>query len=102
MKSQFTNLYIKNLDPDVGQEEFEQLFQQFGSVTSAIIQLDEEGSSKGFGFVTYEHHEDAQWAVDELHDDDHHSCKLFVSRAQKKAMREEELRHCQDNHSQSR
>jgi polyadenylate-binding protein len=97
MKSQFTNLYIKNLDPDVGQEEFEQLFQQFGNVTSAIIQLDEEGQSKGFGFVNYEHHEEAQRAVDELHDNEHHGRKLFVSRAQKKAEREEELRRSYEN-----
>ena len=51
MKAQFTNLYIKNLDPEMRQEEFEELFQQFGNVTSALIQIDEEGNSKGFGFV---------------------------------------------------
>jgi polyadenylate-binding protein len=92
MKAQFTNLYIKNLDPEVSQDEFEALFLQFGHVTSAIIQLDDEGKSKGFGFVNYEHHEEAQAAVDALHDQEHHGRKLFVSRAQKKAEREEELR----------
>jgi polyadenylate-binding protein len=97
MKSQFTNLYVKNLDPEVGQEEFEQLFQQFGKVTSALIQLDEEGKSKGFGFVNYENHEEAEQAVNELHDKDHHGRKLFVSRAQKKAEREEELRRSYEN-----
>jgi polyadenylate-binding protein len=64
----------------------------YGNVTSAIIQFDEEGKSKGFGFVNYESHEEAQLAVDALHDQDHHGRKLFVSRAQKKAEREEELR----------
>jgi polyadenylate-binding protein len=92
MKAQFTNLYVKNVDPEMSQEEFEQLFTQFGSVTSALIQLDEEGKSKGFGFVNYENHEEAQIAVDKLHDTEHHGRKLFVSRAQKKAEREEELR----------
>ncbi|KAG2045625.1 RNA-binding domain-containing protein [Suillus hirtellus] len=38
MKAQFTNLYIKNLDLEVTQEEFEELFNRYGSVTSAIIQ----------------------------------------------------------------
>jgi len=92
MKAQFTNLYVKNLDPEMGQEEFEKLFTQFGAVTSALISVDEEGKSKGFGFVNYENHEEAQHAVDTLHDSDINGRKLFVSRAQKKAEREEELR----------
>ncbi|KIK57761.1 hypothetical protein GYMLUDRAFT_172381 [Collybiopsis luxurians FD-317 M1] len=92
MKAQFTNLYIKNLDPEVTQEEFEKLFEPFGNVTSAIVQVDEEGRSKGFGFVNYETHEEAQRAVDGLHDLEYKGRKLFVSRAQKKAEREEELR----------
>lgn len=92
MKAQFTNLYIKNVATDVTEEEFQALFDQFGAVTSAVIQRDEQGNSKGFGFVNYEGHEDAQKAVDGLHDTDLHGQKLFVSRAQKKAEREEELR----------
>ncbi|KAJ6547619.1 hypothetical protein B0H19DRAFT_953671 [Mycena capillaripes] len=92
MKSQFTNLYVKNVDPEMSQDEFEKLFIAFGTVTSALIQVDEEGKSKGFGFVNYERHEDAQVAVDALHDSEHYGKKLFVTRAQKKAEREEELR----------
>ena len=92
MKAQFTNLYVKNIDPEMPQEEFHQLFTQFGQVTSALIQVDENGNSKGFGFVNYENHEEAQVAVDNLHDTEHYGKKLFVSRAQKKAEREEELR----------
>lgn len=92
MKAQFTNLYVKNLDPEMPQEEFEKLFTQFGSVTSALISVDEEGKSKGFGFVNFDNHEEAQKAVDTLHDTEHNGRKLFVSRAQKKAEREEELR----------
>ncbi|KAL1747536.1 hypothetical protein HDZ31DRAFT_31762 [Schizophyllum fasciatum] len=92
MKSQFTNLYIKNIDPEVTDEEFETLFKGQGNVTSCVIQRDEEGKSRGFGFVNYETHEEAQKAVDNLNDQDFHGRKLFVSRAQKKAEREEELR----------
>jgi polyadenylate-binding protein len=92
MKAQFTNLYIKNLDLEVTQEEFEALFNKYGDVTSAIVQVDEEGRSKGFGFVNYATHDEAQRAVDNLHDTEINGKKLFVSRAQKKAEREEELR----------
>ncbi len=83
---------MKNLDPEVTQEEFTQLFEQFGLVTSAVVSVDDEGKSKGFGFVNFENHEEAQQAVDALHDSDYKGRKLFVSRAQKKAEREEELR----------
>jgi len=92
MKAQFTNLYIKNLDPEMSQEQFEELFNKYGIVTSAVVQVNEEGKSKGFGFVNYEHHDDAAKAVEGLHDIEINGYKLFVSRAQKKSEREEELR----------
>ncbi|KZS99201.1 polyadenylate binding protein [Sistotremastrum niveocremeum HHB9708] len=92
MKQQFTNLYVKNLDPEVTAQEFEDLFAQFGQITSAVLQTDDEGKNKGFGFVNFENHEEAQKAVDTLHDTDFKGKKLFVSRAQKKNEREEELR----------
>ncbi|KAK7054806.1 Protein phosphatase PP2A regulatory subunit B [Paramarasmius palmivorus] len=84
MKAQFTNLYVKNLDPEMSQEEFENLFAQYGTITSAVVQVDEEGRSKGFGFVNFEIHEEAQKAVDALHDTEINGRKLFVSRAQKR------------------
>jgi polyadenylate-binding protein len=92
MKSQFTNLYVKNLDPEMSEADFEKMFAEFGQVTSAALQMEDDTRSKGFGFVNYENHEDAQKAVDNLHDKDFNGRKLFVTRAQKKAEREEELR----------
>jgi len=92
MRSQFTNLYVKNIDPEVTENEFVELFARYGTVTSAVIQLDGEGRSKGFGFVNFEYHDQAQAAVEALHDSEHNGRKLFVSRAQKKAEREDELR----------
>ncbi|KAH9843051.1 polyadenylate binding protein [Rhodofomes roseus] len=92
MKAQFTNVYVKNVDPEVTDDEFMELFGQFGNVTSAVVQRDDDGRSRGFGFVNYETHEEAQKAVETLHDSEHNGRKLFVTRAQKKAEREEELR----------
>ncbi|KAL5489877.1 PAB1 [Sanghuangporus weigelae] len=91
-KSQFTNIYVKNLDSEVTDDEFMEMFGKYGEVTSAVVQRDEEGRSKGFGFVNYKEHESAQAAVDGLHDSDCKGKKLFVTRAQKKSEREEELR----------
>jgi len=92
MRSQFTNLYVKNIDSEVTADEFVELFEKYGTVTSAVIQFDDEGRSKGFGFVNFDAHEQAQAAVEALHDFEYKGKKLFVSRAQKKAEREDELR----------
>ncbi|KAH9996795.1 polyadenylate binding protein [Russula vinacea] len=92
MRSQFTNLYVKNIDPEVTENDFVELFSNYGTVTSAVIQVDDEGRSKGFGFVNFEIHDQAQAAVENLHDSEYKGRKLFVSRAQKKAEREDELR----------
>lgn len=92
MKANFTNVYVKNLDPEVDDLEFQEMFTKYGPITSAVVQRDETGKSKCFGFVNFENHEDARVAVDDLHDSEHRSRKLFVSRAQKKNEREEELK----------
>ncbi|SNX85989.1 probable PAB1 - mRNA polyadenylate-binding protein [Melanopsichium pennsylvanicum] len=91
-RARFTNVYCKNVDPEVTDDEFEKLFTKYGSITSCVLQRDEDGKSKGFGFINFENHDEAQTAVDELHDSDFKGQKLFVARAQKKSEREEELR----------
>ncbi|KAG0028785.1 Protein phosphatase PP2A regulatory subunit B [Podila clonocystis] len=92
MKSKFTNVYVKNLDTEATQDEVEALFTKFGPITSCVVSTDESGRSKGFGFINFESHEDAKRAVDELHDADFKGKTLFVTRAQKKGEREEELK----------
>lgn len=94
MKANFTNVYVKNVEAEVTDDEFRQLFEKYGEVTSAAVARDEEagGKSRGFGFVNYVNHEDASKAVDELHESEFHGQKLYVGRAQKKHEREEELR----------
>lgn len=92
VRSHFTNLYIKNLQTDVTEAEFRELFEKYGKVTSAVVTKDNEGKSKGFGFVNFEKHEEARKAVDELHDKEFRGQPLYVTRAQKKGEREEELR----------
>lgn len=93
MKANFTNIYVKNIEPEVTDEEFRELFEKHGQVTSASLARDNEtGKARGFGFVNFVRHEDAAKAVDELNDSDYKGQKLYVGRAQKKHEREEELR----------
>lgn len=92
LKANFTNVYVKNIDTEVTEEEFEELFKKFGAITSATLSKDSEGNSRGFGFVNFEGHEAASKAVEELNDLEFKGKKLYVGRAQKKYEREEELK----------
>lgn len=92
MKANFTNIYVKNIESEVTDDEFRELFERYGDITSASIARDESGKNRGFGFVNYIHHEDAARAVDELNDKEFKGQELYVGRAQKKHEREEELR----------
>jgi RNA recognition motif-containing protein len=61
------NIYISNLNFKVTSEELEQLFADFGTVTSAKVINDREtGRSRGFGFVEISDDSDAQRAIEEL------------------------------------
>ncbi|KAL1731562.1 hypothetical protein EV714DRAFT_208568 [Schizophyllum commune] len=102
MRAHFTNLYVKNIDPEVTDEEFDNLFKQYGQVQSSLLKRDDQGRNLGFGFVNFETHEEAQKAVDALHESDFHGRKLYVARAQKKAEREAELRKQYDQARQER
>ncbi|KAK5995155.1 Polyadenylate tail-binding protein [Cladobotryum mycophilum] len=92
MKANFTNVYVKNIGPDVSDDEFRELFEKFGDVTSSSLARDQDGKTRGFGFVNYTTHEAASQAVDELNNREFRGQDLYVGRAQKKHEREEELR----------
>lgn len=92
MKANFTNVYVKNISADVTDNEFRELFEKYGDVTSSSLARDQEGKSRGFGFVNFTTHEAAFKAVEELNGKDFRGQELYVGRAQKKHEREEELR----------
>jgi polyadenylate-binding protein len=92
MKANFTNIYIKNIDLEITDDEFRTMFEAFGEITSATLSHDQDGKSRGFGFVNYANHESAEAAVAEMNEKEVKSQKLYVGRAQKKHEREEELR----------
>ena len=93
MKANFTNVYVKNVEPSATDEELRDLFAKFGDITSATLARDpDSGKSRSFGFVNFIDHEHAATAVDALNETDFKGQKLYVGRAQKKHEREDELR----------
>jgi polyadenylate-binding protein len=99
MKAQFTNIYVKNVDPECTQAEFDELFKPFGEIVSCALSMNDDGKNKGFGFVNFRDHESAKQACEKLNDTDFKGKKLYVGRAQKRSERDEELRR---NHEAAR
>ncbi|KAE9447157.1 hypothetical protein C3L33_20928, partial [Rhododendron williamsianum] len=62
-KSQGLNLYIKNLDDSIGDDNLKEMFSPFGTITSYKVMRDPHGISKGSGFVAFSIPEEASRAV---------------------------------------
>lgn len=90
--SNYTNVYVKNLDTSVQEEELSEKFAAFGAIKSAVIMKDSEGKSRGFGFVNFEDHEQAAQATEALNGLELNGKAIYCGRAQKKRDRERELR----------
>ena len=92
-QDKFTNIFVKNLPEDTDEAGLEKMFAEHGTVSSAVIMKDDDGKSRGFGFVNMETPEQAEAAVAALNGKDMGEEKvLYVGRAQKKSEREAMLR----------
>lgn len=89
---QFKNVYIKNFGDELDDDKLLELFQPYGEVKSHKVAVDEEGKSRGFGFVAYDDSAAAEEAVENLNGYKLNDKTLYVGRAQKKGEREAELR----------
>uniref|UniRef100_A0A8C1TLW2 Polyadenylate-binding protein n=1 Tax=Cyprinus carpio TaxID=7962 RepID=A0A8C1TLW2_CYPCA len=89
---EFTNVYIKNFGEDMEDETLREIFSKFGPALSIRVMTDDGGKSRGFGFVSFERHEDAQRAVDEMNGKELNGKQVYVGRAQKKGERQTELK----------
>nr|XP_010912956.1 polyadenylate-binding protein 7 [Elaeis guineensis] len=87
-----TNLYIKNLDWDITDNILHDKFSKYGKVISAVVMKDQDGKSRGFGFVSFEVPEHAKMALEAMNGSKLGSKSLYVGHAQKKAEREKLLR----------
>ncbi|XP_043701551.1 polyadenylate-binding protein 7-like [Telopea speciosissima] len=89
--AKYTNLYMKNLDPDITEELLQEKFSEFGKITNLVISKDNNGNSRGFGFVNFDNPDDAKQAMETMNGSQLGSKALYVARAQKKAEREQIL-----------
>ncbi|KAL4352290.1 hypothetical protein GQ457_06G009490 [Hibiscus cannabinus] len=89
----YTNLYVKDLDSGITEETLQEKFSEFGKIASLVVARDENGASRGFGFVNFENPDDAKKAMEVMNGSQFGSKVIYVARAQKKAEREQILRH---------
>jgi len=101
-KEVYSNVYIKNLNTEVSEEELNKLVTEFGEVTSCVIMKDDKGNSKGFGFVNFKETEGASKCVEALQGKEHKGKTLYAGRAQKKTERQAMLKQKFDEVRQER
>ncbi|KAL7884274.1 hypothetical protein AOLI_G00070440 [Acnodon oligacanthus] len=89
---EFTNVYVKNFGEDFDSEKLRSIFSEYGKTLSVRVMTDEKGRSRGFGFVNFENHNDAQKAVAEMNGKELNGKILYVGRAQKRLERQGELK----------
>jgi len=79
------NIYVGNLNFKVTENDLENLFGEYGTVSSAKIITDKySGRSKGFGFVTMDDHDEASKAIEELNGSNFQSRDMVVNEARPK------------------
>jgi polyadenylate-binding protein len=89
----FTNVYVKNFNEAMTEEDLQKMFEKFGKITSLkLMKSDDDEKNKGFGFVSFDDAETAEAACAELNGTEVQGKTIYVGRAQKKAERQMELK----------
>lgn len=87
------NMYVSNLSFHSTDEILKNLFEAFGTVSSAkIIKDRESGQSRGFGFVEMDSDEEANAAMQALNNKDIEGRPMSVSIAKEKERRNDSRR----------
>ena len=60
-------IFVGGLSWDTNEESLRRAFESFGEITEVKIIIDgDTGRSRGFGFITFVHDEDAKMAISEI------------------------------------
>lgn len=82
------NIYVSNLSFSTKNESLQELFAEYGEVTSANIIMDREsGRSRGFGFIEMPNETEGQNAISELNDTEFEGKTISVSVARPRTER---------------
>tara|TARA_B100000475_G_scaffold199811_1_gene182862 strand:- start:106 stop:2427 length:2322 start_codon:yes stop_codon:yes gene_type:complete len=91
-KYQGVNLFVKNLDDGLDDDQLRENFAEYGTITSArVMREPATGTSRGFGFVCFSSPEEAAKAVTEMNNKLVLGKPIFVALAQRKEVRRAQL-----------
>ncbi|KAF8889597.1 hypothetical protein BD779DRAFT_1439034 [Infundibulicybe gibba] len=85
------NLFCKNLDPEIDSNGLFAHFHQFGQIVSARVMRNENGDSRGFGFVSYRTPDQASAAMHAMNGAQLGSKQVVVRLHEPKQLRQEKL-----------
>jgi RNA recognition motif-containing protein len=76
------NIYVGNLSYNASEEELQDVFQEFGQVSSVKIIRDRDtGRAKGFAFITMDNDQEGQNAIENLNQAEVFGRSIKVSEA---------------------
>lgn len=79
-------IFVAGLPYDLDDAELVEIFEKFGTITSAKVAIDKEtGKSRGFGFVDMPNDDEAREAIDGLNDISLGKKPLVVKQADEKS-----------------
>jgi RNA recognition motif-containing protein len=82
------NIYVSNLSYNTNADSLQELFADYGEVTSVNVVTDREtGRSRGFGFVEMRNDAEGQKAIDELNEAEFDGKTINVNVARPKTER---------------
>ncbi|XP_022901142.1 polyadenylate-binding protein 1A isoform X2 [Onthophagus taurus] len=90
-KSGVGNVFIKNLDKSIDNKAMYDTFSAFGNILSCKVAQDENGVSKGYGFVHFETEEAANKSIEKVNGMLLNCRKVYVGRFIPRKEREKEL-----------
>ena len=83
-KSGAGNVFIKNLKEDIDNKALQDTFAQFGKILSCKVVTDDEGKSRGYGFVHFQDDDAADKAVEQVNGMLLNDQQVFVGKFERK------------------
>ena len=82
-----SNVFIKNIEKSMTNKDLHELFRQYGDILSAKVCCDDEGNSKGFGFILFADKPAAETAIEKGNNTDYKGKCIAVAKFLRKTER---------------